>query len=786
MRKRCLFILLVFLFSGQTYAFQDDSIICVGAPNEDGDITSDQVGYCIEAEDGDLCPVDALDCTFGSGVEIGCPEGAVLDTGSNKCVSNPGISCTSGFDYIEEHNLCATNAVCSDGSVLNPITDKCEINPVFSCPSGTVLYNWNGTNICKKSPICASGSTYNCSTKRCERAVSYTCPSGTTLRNVGGSYRCYRDATVNPQCATLLLDFTCSAWGYQQSGITICPGTPPIPPAGTTVIGHGCGNEFQGKIWTMIVYGNTTCPSGYTINGTECYIAATATCPSGYTRSGSVCYRAATCDSGYTYNANIPSSQCTGGGACYVNSTACSSGFAYVSGKCVKDPACSLGSYNLEINQCAIPTSVDCPSGTTYNDIAKLCESYPSCPPGSIYDAERNICVRTPQCASGDTYNCTSAACERAVSYTCPSGTTLRNVGGSYRCYRDALAYLCREKHEYPIAECSNYSTWGINSGVGIVDMSSCPGNLVGQSVAIVGGVKCSVLNHYLRHYTCSFFSGYTLDGDECYTTATPTCPSGYTRSGTVCRKTPDCSIVGPEWEFDAAITHDGCKGVCFAEGVVSVCPHGDQFACMYNPITGTKQCSPNECFVFIEGTEDDDTEEGITDKTDIGFEEDGSCVGDIYLFNGYDYRCREAGYKTTWHNCCSTSSNLNDICNDREQTLANMRSNNQCHQVGSYCSKKAKLGGGCLQRVKTFCCYNSEFGYIVQTQGRDLMKSPLPWGSPKAPNCVGFKPSEFEMLDFDSIDFSGMFDDVVYPDTNNLRQEGESKINEFYQQYSN
>jgi hypothetical protein len=202
------------------------------------------------------------------------------------------------------------------------------------------------------------------------------------------------------------------------------------------------------------------------------------------------------------------------------------------------------------------------------------------------------------------------------------------------------------------------------------------------------------------------------------------------------------------------------------------------------NPLTGTKQCSPNECFVFMEGTEDEDTEEGANDKTDKGFSEDGSCDGEIYIFNGYDYRCREAGYKTLWRNCCKTSSSLDDICNDRERTLATMRANGQCHEIGSYCTKKIKLTGTCIQRVKTFCCFSSQFGCLVQTQGRGQFKNEIFWGSPKAPNCIGMTPSQFEMLDFDKIDLTSLYGSYVPPTYEEIGQQGVQSVNEYYEDH--
>jgi hypothetical protein len=784
-------LLAVILFatvgSKHIHAFAENSVICVEDLNNDGYGDSNEVGYCIQTDQGDLCPIEAVDCISGGGVEISCPDGTVLDSGTNKCVSNPGISCGSGFEYIEEHNVCAADAVCSDGSILNTETNVCEMAAVPDCPSGTELYNWNETYVCKKSPVCAAGSAYNCSTKRCERAASYTCSSG-TLRYVSGQYRCYINVPVS-YCYTDGGEYGGCSYKTEGTLLATVKCANNTKPAGATMIGY-VQWEPQRNVCSWEEHWSTggSCPSGYTPSGSECYKAATPTCPSGYTPSGSVCYKAATCDSGFIYNANIPSSECPGGGSCYVDSNLCLPGYTYSSSVCTKAPACSSGSYDNDIDKCIIPVSINCPAGTAYNEAENKCEASPGCPAGSVYNAEHNICVRTPECASGDTYNCTSAACERSVSYTCPSGTTLRKVGSSYRCYRSkTTSGACSTIKICTTA--GNPAGWGETPETELCEGFNPPAGSIQIGATTCGGCnydeRLGMICAYLKYWAIlACPSEYTSDGNECYIAATPTCPSGYTRSGSVCKKNPDCSVFGIGWEFDASKTNAGCKGVCYAQGIQSVCPYGDQYVCMDNSLTGTKQCSPNECFVFIEGTEDEYTEEGCNDKTDKGFSEDGSCDGEIYIFNGYDYRCREAGYKTQWHNCCKTSSSLDDICNDRERTLASMRANGQCHEIGSYCAKKVKLTGTCIQRVKTFCCFSSQFGCLVQTQGRGQFKNEIFWGSPKAPNCIGMTPSQFEMLDFDKIDLTSLYGSYVPPTYEEIGQQGVQSVNEYYEDH--
>lgn len=81
---------------------------------------------------------------------------------------------------------------------------------------------------------------------------------------------------------------------------------------------------------------------------------------------------------------------------------------------------------------------------------------------------------------------------------------------------------------------------------------------------------------------------------------------------------------------------------------------------------------------------------------------------------------------------------------------------------MGTYCSRKVRLGfiKFCVQRKKSFCCYNSKLGRIFNEQGR--IQLGRGWGSPESPECSGFTPEEFQKLDFSEIDLSEFIADVV------------------------
>lgn len=122
--------------------------------------------------------------------------------------------------------------------------------------------------------------------------------------------------------------------------------------------------------------------------------------------------------------------------------------------------------------------------------------------------------------------------------------------------------------------------------------------------------------------------------------------------------------------------------------------------------------------------------------------------------------------------------------CEQNEQILSMRRGENLCYRVGSYCSKK--VFGVCLERKRTYCCYNSRLGRIVNEQGRaQIGKS---WGSPKDPNCDGFTQQEFASINFAALDLSEFAREVMnavdLPDISNLSGNVQEVINRRAQSY--
>jgi conjugal transfer mating pair stabilization protein TraN len=216
-----------------------------------------------------------------------------------------------------------------------------------------------------------------------------------------------------------------------------------------------------------------------------------------------------------------------------------------------------------------------------------------------------------------------------------------------------------------------------------------------------------------------------------------------------------------------------------------------ERFTCLANAqrpcalVDNKMQCSPFPC-VGSSDFENLGTVEGQNDKNNSGWNNEGSCAGQLYIFNGEDKRCRlkDKFFGLTGGGCCDKDKVFMGLiaCKDNEKILAKKRNNDLCHYVGQYCSKKLKFLG-CIQTSESYCCFSSKLGRIIHEQGRPQLG--ISWGSGDSPNCRGFTPDEFQKLDFSKLDFTEFAKDIQTKTTNfnNIGGFIQNKVQGFYQQ---
>jgi len=773
---------LSFQVPNDSYTYGDGDYVCMVDVNGDGSIDEDETAQCIETADGYFCPIQAVQCV-ATYSDPTCPEGGSLNIDTDKCEATPTITCPDGYTYNQANDVCTTNAECPDGGGLNPTTDLCEIIISDSCPDG---YSYDASiDACLAPPTCNSGGTYNPSTHKCEVSYTPSCNSPYTYNSStgncetlpecpeGSSYDSSADKCVKST------SLTCPDGYSYNSSTGMCELAPTCPEGGTyNASTDRCEATAQ---WRCPGSGQTyssrsTCESSCTQTGTcsGCSSCPAAYCnvfitdpPAGWPGSatcedqGSTAYP--TCENNNPPSGGADVGQCIVDGETITISYSCDqryqcslTGTTYCefsdcqnncqqSSSC--DAVCPTG-YNYNGSVCV--ASVTCPGGGTLNTSSDLCEVSPTlCSSPFTYDPGLDLCTLNATCPSGGTLDTTLDTCTAAPEHDCPSGYTYNSSAdicqGDPDCspgYFDTSLEQCR-----------------VNAA------SMCPAGYTFNSSTD----RCEMAPQ------CTSPSTYSSTLDMCETDATHDCPTGYDYSGTsrTCEANPICQQG----------TYDPQQNQCY-EGD-NTCPLGSEYACY--DVNGTRQCSPNSCEQFSPGDiVDEDTPQGADDKKDDGqVDEYGNCLGTLYIFNGHDMRCRKAGLETGWMNCCSQDETWFGLgeCDGEEEQLVTQRKKGLCHYVDTYCSKSLPLIG-CVQHKKTYCCFNSKLGRIIQEQGRPQLKSFGPtgdWGSGKHPNCRGFTTDEFQMLDFDRMDLSEWYGDIVTATQQKIGNTLQNKIQNFY-----
>jgi conjugal transfer mating pair stabilization protein TraN len=262
-----------------------------------------------------------------------------------------------------------------------------------------------------------------------------------------------------------------------------------------------------------------------------------------------------------------------------------------------------------------------------------------------------------------------------------------------------------------------------------------------------------------------------------CELEADHTCASNYQYNSTtkMCSAIPICNVGA----FDPNTSK------CFE--AQNTCPYGPQYTC--KPYLGKNMCSQYDCIQVAGNETNTDTATGVDDKTndDALIDPNGSCLGNIYFYNGKDSRCRSWGVSLVGSGCCNHKTYLMGTmdCDPDEKQLSMQRSQKLCHYVGEYDSKHIDLGFSeiATEKKKTYCCFNSILARIIHEQGRpQLIKfSTEGWGTPKNPNCRGFTPEEFQMIDFNKINMDEWTGQIATKNNEAINTDVQNSINEFY-----
>lgn len=155
--------------------------------------------------------------------------------------------------------------------------------------------------------------------------------------------------------------------------------------------------------------------------------------------------------------------------------------------------------------------------------------------------------------------------------------------------------------------------------------------------------------------------------------------------------------------------------------------------------------------------------------------------ISSVLIFRGKDLSCDRKAFG--FSNCCRDSGWGSDAglaeCSAEEEELGLSREKARTHYVGSYCSDDDAVLG-CLEREYVYCTYPSKLSRIIVEQGNQQMNRG--YGSPEDPDCDGFTIEELQSLNFNAMDFSEFYVDVMDRAENGNAPNAEQLVQEIAQ----
>ncbi|EDV0839726.1 type-F conjugative transfer system mating-pair stabilization protein TraN [Salmonella enterica subsp. enterica serovar Havana] len=141
----------------------------------------------------------------------------------------------------------------------------------------------------------------------------------------------------------------------------------------------------------------------------------------------------------------------------------------------------------------------------------------------------------------------------------------------------------------------------------------------------------------------------------------------------------------------------------------------------------------------------------------------------DVKAFTGKAMSCRKAF--AGFSNCCKDSGWGQDsglaACNSDEMAIGKAKAKKITVSVGDRCDRQVL--GACIQKSQVYCVFEGKLARIIQEQGRRDQLG-IKFGSGDSPNCRGITIPELQKIDFDKINFSDFYEDLMknqkIPDT--------------------
>ncbi|QEM94317.1 type-F conjugative transfer system mating-pair stabilization protein TraN (plasmid) [Kosakonia radicincitans] len=151
-----------------------------------------------------------------------------------------------------------------------------------------------------------------------------------------------------------------------------------------------------------------------------------------------------------------------------------------------------------------------------------------------------------------------------------------------------------------------------------------------------------------------------------------------------------------------------------------------------------------------------------------------------VKAFTGQAMSCRKAF--AGFSNCCKDSGWGSDAglasCNSDEMALGKAKAKKVTVSVGDRCDHQVL--GVCVQKSQVYCVFGGKLARIIQEQGRRDQLG-VSFGSGDSPNCSGITVPQLQSINFDLINFSDFYSDLInnqkIPDSGVMVQQIKDKI---------
>ncbi len=158
----------------------------------------------------------------------------------------------------------------------------------------------------------------------------------------------------------------------------------------------------------------------------------------------------------------------------------------------------------------------------------------------------------------------------------------------------------------------------------------------------------------------------------------------------------------------------------------------------------------------------------------------DANSTIDVRAFTGRAMSCRKAF--AGFSNCCKDSGWGQDAglsaCNSDEMAIGKAKAKKITVSIGERCDHQVL--GACIQKSQVYCVFDGKLARIIQEQGRRDQLG-VRFGSGDNPDCRGITVPELQSINFDLINFSDFYEDLMnnqrVPDTSAQVQQIKDRI---------